>query len=80
MCSERFHQLLSVRHTGAAAAAHPLEFKVSRCKTFKFVRCFLPAQTRVCNDLPYTVFDTETLVGFKGAVNHLLLDLVVFFI
>ena len=25
------------------------------------------------NDLSYTVFDTGTLDGFKGAVNHLLL-------
>ena len=28
----------------------------------------LPAQTRVLNDLPYNVFDTGTVDGFKGAV------------
>ena len=31
------------------------------------------------NDLPYTVFDTGSLDGFKGAVNHWLLPRVVFF-
>ena len=51
-----------VRHTRAAAAA---KFEVSRCRTSQFARCFLPAQTRVWNDLPYTVFDTGTLDGFK---------------
>ena len=54
-----------VRHTQAAAAAHPLEFEVSRCRTSQFSRCFLPAQTRVWNYLPYTVFDTGTLDGLK---------------
>ena len=53
---------VSVRHTRAAAGAHPLELEVSRC--------FLQAQTSARNDLPYTVFDTGTLDGFKGAVNH----------
>ena len=43
--------------------------------TSQFVRCFLPAQTRVWNDdLPCTVFDTGTLDGFKGAVNRWLLS------
>ena len=43
----------------AAAAAHPLEFYVSRYRTYQFATCFLQAQTRVCNDLHYTVFDIE---------------------
>ena len=34
----------------------------------QFAMCFLPAQTRVWNDLPYTVFDTEAFGGFMGAV------------
>ena len=59
-----------VRHTRAAAAAQPLEFEVSRCRTSQFARCFLPAQTRVWNDIPFTVVDTGTLDGFKGAVNR----------
>ena len=62
-----------VRYTRAAAAAHLLEFEVSRCRTYQFARCFLPAQTRVWNELPYTVFDTGTLDWFKGAVNRWLL-------
>ena len=63
----------SVKHIRAAAAAHPLEFEESRCRTCQFARCFLPAQVRMRNDLPYTVFDTGTLDGFKGAVNRWLL-------
>ena len=59
-----------VWHTRAAAAAHPLDFVVSRSRTSQFAMCFLPAQTRVWNDLPYTVFDAGTLDGFKGAVNR----------
>ena len=34
---------------------------------------FLTAQVRLWNDLPYTVFYTGTLDGFKGAVNRWLL-------
>ena len=60
-----------VRHTGDAAAAHPLDFEVSRCRTSQFARSFLPAQVRMENDLPYTLFDTLTLDGFKGVVNRL---------
>ena len=63
-----------VRQTRAAAAAHPLEFEVSRCRTSQFARCFLPAQTRVWNDLPYTVFDTRTLDEFKWEVDRWLLS------
>ena len=62
-----------VRHTRAEAAAHPLELEVLRCRTSQFVRSFLPAQVRLWNDLHYTVFDTGTLDGYKGAVNRWLL-------
>ena len=63
-----------VRHTRAAAtAAHPLEFEVLRCRTSQFVWSFLLAQVRLWIDLPYIVFDTGTLDGFKGAVNRWLL-------
>ena len=41
-----------VRHTLAEAAAHSLEFEVSRCRTSLFARSFLPAQVRLWNDLP----------------------------
>ena len=67
-----------VRHTLAAAAAHPLGLEVSRCRTSQFAWCFLPAKIRVWNDLPYSVFDTGTLDGFKGAVNRWLLSWVCF--
>ena len=54
-----------VRHTRAAAAANPLEFEVSRCRTSQFARSFLPAQVRLWNDLPYNVFDPGTLEGSR---------------
>ena len=38
------------RHTRVAAAAHPLEFAVSWCRTFQFARCLLPAKTHVWNE------------------------------
>ena len=74
VCSVSFHLLLSkfdIPSCGCSSSI-TLEFEVSRCRTCQFARCFLPAQTRVWNDLRYTVFDTRTLDGFKGAVNRLL--------
>ena len=55
------------QNSGAAAAAHPLEFEVSRYRTSQFARSFLPAQVRMWNDLSYTVLDTGALDGFKVA-------------
>ena len=60
------------------AAAHSIEFEVSGCIKSQFEMCFLPAKTSVWNDLPYTMFETGTLDGFKEAVNHWLLPLVYF--
>ena len=78
--SELSSASVRVWHTWAVAAAHPLEFEVSRCKTSQFARCFLPVQTRVCHDLLYTVFDTGMLYGFEEAVDRwLLLSLSLFF-
>ena len=54
-----------VRQTRAPAVAHPLEFEVSRCRSFQFARGFLMAQVRMWDDLSYTVFDAGTLDGFK---------------
>ena len=45
-----------VRYTRAAAAAHPLEFKVPRSRTYQYARSFLPTQVQLLNDIPYTVF------------------------
>ena len=64
VCSASFLSAFTrVRHARAAAAAHPLEFEVSRYRTFKFARGFLPAQVLMWNDLPYTVFDTMQWMG-----------------
>ena len=38
-------------------------------RTSQFAGCFLPAQTRVWNDIPYTVFDTGTLHGLVASLN-----------
>ena len=62
-----------VRHARAAAAGHPLEIVVSRCRTSKFPRRFLLTKVRMWNELPNTVFNTGHWMGL-GAVNHLLLD------
>ena len=59
-----------VRQAVAAAAAHhPLEFEVSRCRTSQFARHFLLAQV----PMTFPVFDTGKLDGFKSAVNRRLL-------
>ena len=42
-----------VRPSQAAAAAHPLEFEVSKCRTSRFARNFLLAQVRMWNGHPY---------------------------
>ena len=62
----------------AAAAAHPLEFEVSRCRTSQIARSFQAAKVRMRDNLSYTVFDTETLDWFKSVVNRWLLPWVVF--
>ena len=67
----------TVRNARAASVAHPIEFELSRRRTSQFTRSLLPAQVRMWNDFPYTVVDTKTLDGFKGAVNRWLLPLVV---
>ena len=63
-----------VRHTGAEAAAHPLEFEVASSRTSQFAiyRNILLAPSLHC-DLPYTVFDTGTMGRIKGAVNRWLI-------
>ena len=40
--SELPYASLRDRHTRTGAAAHPLEFEVSRCRTSQFARCYLP--------------------------------------
>ena len=75
VCSASFHLLLlefDILRT--AAAAHALEFDISRCRMSQFAGSFLSAHVRMWNNLPYTVFDTGMLDGFKGAVNCWLLN------
>ena len=43
-----------VWHTRAVAAAHPLEFEVSMCKTSQFAGCILPTQVRMWNVSPHS--------------------------
>ena len=52
VCSVSFLLLLPELTYRAAAAAHPLQFEVSRCRTSQFARGFLPAHVRTWNDLP----------------------------
>ena len=53
-----------VQRIRAAAAAHPLGFEASRCRTSQLV------QVRMWNDLLYTVIDTGKLNRFNGAINR----------
>ena len=75
-----FHVLYSLFSSFHVLRLHPfvIEFEVCMSRKSQFARCFLSAQTRVGNDLPYTVFDSETLDGFKSAVNRWLLSWVCF--
>ena len=66
-----------VRHTRAAAAAHPLEIEVSRCKTSEFVKCFLPAQVCGVTFLALCLI-SECLMGSRVRDNRWLLPGVVF--
>ena len=65
----RFSELPSaftrVRQTRPAAAAHPLEFEVSRCRKSQFARSFLPAQVWMWNYIPYIAFDTRSWMGSR---------------
>ena len=63
VCSESCHLLLPEFNI-----PHPIKFGPS--KPQKFVRCFLPAQGRMYNNVPYTGFHTGTLDGFKGVVKR----------
>ena len=80
ICTASFHLLLLEFYIPELGPQliHALEFEVSRCRTSLFARSFLPAHVRMWNDLSYSVFDTRTLDGFKGAVNRWLLPWVVF--
>ena len=63
------------QHTGAATAAHPLEFEITRCRLSQFAGCFLPSQTRVWNNLLSIVFVTVTFDGYKGSSQSLVASL-----
>ena len=67
-----------VQHIQAAAAAHILEFEVSRCRTSKFAWCFQPAQTRVWNYLHHTVWH-QNVRWVYGSSQSLVASLSLFF-
>ena len=82
-------RLIRTRNTVCSTSTHllvpefdisdyPLEFEASRCITSQFARCFLLAEVRMWNNLPYTAFDIRTLDGFICAVNRWLLLWVLF--
>ena len=59
-----------VRHTSAAAAAHSLEFEVSRRRTLKFSRSFLPAQEFECGmTFPTLCLRPERWMGLRVQSN-----------
>ena len=78
--SVSFHLLLPEFDIPSCDRSSFIEVRVSRCRMFQFARCFLPAQARMWNDLPFEVFNTKTFDGFNGAVNRWLFPRVVFFL
>ena len=72
-------------HTRATAAAHPVEFEVSKCRTAQFARSSfcqvkslpgtsLPGQVCMWNNLHH-MFDTWRLDGFNGCSQPLIASL-----
>ena len=50
-----------------------LPLVISRCRTDKFSRSFLPSDVRLCNFLPSDTVSGDTLSSFKSAMNLCLL-------
>ena len=54
----------AVRETRATALLHEWAFKLGRCRTFQFARCFIPNTVKLWNSLPASVFAVDSLNCF----------------
>ena len=49
-------------------------FSVGRCNTSQYLRCFIPATTRLWNELPSCIVESQELQRVKIDVNTYLLS------
>ena len=61
------------RITRNALNANSLAFSVGRCNTSQYLRCFIPATTRLWNVLPTFIVESRELQKFKTGANAYLL-------
>ena len=57
------------RITRNALNANTQAFSVGRCNTSQYLRCFIPATTRLWNELPSCIVEPQGLQRFKTDVN-----------
>ena len=60
--------------TRNALNANTQAFLVGRCNTSQYLRCFIPATTRLWNELPSCIVESQELQRFKTGVNRYLLS------
>lgn len=57
------------RTTRYASNANSQAFSVGRCNTSQYMRCFIPATTRLWNELPSCIVESQELQKFKTGAN-----------
>ena len=62
------------RITRNALNANTQAFSVGRCNTLQYLRCFIPATTRLWNELPSCIVEFQELQRFITGVNKYLLS------
>ena len=60
--------------TRNALNANTQAFSVGRCNTSQYLRCFIPATTRLWKELPSFIVESQELQKFKIGVNTYLLS------
>ena len=60
--------------TRNALNANTQAFSVRRCNASQYLRCFIPATTRLWNELPSCIVESQELQRFKIGVNRYLLS------
>ena len=62
-----------VRMTRHALSVNSQAFTVGRCNTSQYSRCFIPATSRLWNELPNSAVESQELQKFKIGANSFLL-------
>ena len=74
LSSELPYPFEPARITRNALNANTQAFSVARCNTSQYLRCFIPAPTRLWNELPSYIVESQELQKFKTGVNRCLLS------